>query len=82
MADDLGDRERRGADGAGAVGAVVSRSVENAMSLLQVADTQVALGRLGAFNRELYTGPLVAITGSSGKTTANDCKQGNERLVQ
>lgn len=39
---------------------------------LQVADTLQALGRLGAFNRQLYSGPLVAITGSSGKTTVKN----------
>ena len=34
-----------------------------------------ALGRLGAYNRELYSGPLVAITGSSGKTTVKNMVQ-------
>ena len=57
---------------AGAAGALVSREVETSLSLLQVADTQVALGRLGACNRALYRGPLVAITGSSGKTTVKN----------
>jgi UDP-N-acetylmuramoyl-tripeptide--D-alanyl-D-alanine ligase len=57
---------------AGAAGALVSREVETSLSLLQVADTQVALGRLGACNRALYHGPLVAITGSSGKTTVKN----------
>lgn len=36
---------------------------------LVVADTVIALGQLAALNRSLFTGPLVAITGSSGKTT-------------
>lgn len=36
---------------------------------LVVADTTLALGQLGALNRSLFHGPLVAITGSSGKTT-------------
>ena len=57
---------------AGAAGALVSREVETSLSLLQVADTQAALGRLGAYNRALYRGPLVAITGSSGKTTVKN----------
>jgi UDP-N-acetylmuramoyl-tripeptide--D-alanyl-D-alanine ligase len=56
----------------GAVGALVSRRLESSLSLLQVADTQIALGRLAAFNRDLYRRPLVAITGSSGKTTAKN----------
>mgnify|MGYP003932810685 FL=1 len=57
---------------AGAAGALVSREVETSLSLLQGADTQAALGRLGAYNRALYRGPLVAITGSSGKTTVKN----------
>ncbi len=36
---------------------------------LVVADTTLALGQLAALNRSLFNGPLVAITGSSGKTT-------------
>lgn len=40
-----------------------------ALPQLVVADTTLALGQLGALNRSLFTGPLVAITGSSGKTT-------------
>lgn len=57
---------------AGAVGAVVSHPVQEAISQLLVEDTQSALGRIGAHNRQLYRGPLVAITGSSGKTTAKN----------
>ena len=57
---------------AGAAGALVSQPRELALSQLQVADTQAALGRLGAYNRQLFTGPLVAITGSSGKTTVKN----------
>jgi len=40
-----------------------------ALPQLVVADTLLALGQLAALNRSLYLGPLVAITGSSGKTT-------------
>lgn len=36
---------------------------------LVVSDTTIALGQLGGLNRSLYSGALVAITGSSGKTT-------------
>lgn len=39
------------------------------MPQLVVADTTLALGQLAALNRSLYHGVLVAITGSSGKTT-------------
>ena len=56
----------------GAAAALVSRPREIDLPQLQVGDTQVALGRLGAFNRQLFDGPLVAITGSSGKTTVKN----------
>ncbi|KAA1194495.1 UDP-N-acetylmuramoyl-tripeptide--D-alanyl-D-alanine ligase [Pseudohalioglobus sediminis] len=57
---------------AGAAGALVSRAIDVELPQLRVADTEIALGRLGAFNRSLYAGPLVAITGSSGKTTVKN----------
>lgn len=56
----------------GAAAALVSRDVESSLPLIRVRDTQRALGYLGAFNRQLYRAPLVAITGSSGKTTAKN----------
>ncbi|MEZ5573665.1 MAG: UDP-N-acetylmuramoyl-tripeptide--D-alanyl-D-alanine ligase [Halioglobus sp.] len=56
----------------GAAAALVAKPVTAAISQLQVADTQRALGLLGAYNRQLYTGPLVAITGSSGKTSVKN----------
>ncbi len=37
-----------------------------------VPDTRKALGELGAFNRSLSSAQIVAITGSSGKTTAKE----------
>lgn len=59
--------------GKGAVGALVEREVANApLPQLLVRDTRQALGRLGAMNRQAYGGPLVAITGSSGKTTVKE----------
>lgn len=57
----------------GAVAALVSRidpSVE--LPQLQVSDTRIGLGLLGAYNRQLYQGPLAAVTGSSGKTTVKE----------
>ncbi len=57
---------------AGAVAALVSAVADNTLPQLRVADTLVALGRLGAYNRSLFKGPLVAITGSSGKTTVKN----------
>ena len=69
--DFIGDVERSGAGAA-----IVSRDVDTALPLLRVADTEQALGRLGAFNRAQFTGPLVGITGSSGKTTAKNLVAG------
>jgi UDP-N-acetylmuramoyl-tripeptide--D-alanyl-D-alanine ligase len=56
----------------GAVAALVSQEIQAGLPSLKVDDTQRALGLLGAYNRSLYTGTLVAITGSNGKTTAKN----------
>lgn len=37
-----------------------------------VADTTEALGQLALINRQLFAGPVVAVTGSSGKTTVKE----------
>ena len=62
-------------EAAGATAALVSRLLDSPLPQLQVVDTQQALGWLGGHNRQLYTGPLVAITGSSGKTTVKNLVQ-------
>lgn len=59
-------------DMGGAAAALVSTAADIALPQLLVRDTQRALGRLGAYNRSLYQGPLVAITGSSGKTSVKN----------
>ena len=56
----------------GAVAAMVSCEVDSALPQLKVSDTQRALGALGAYNRQDFTGTLVAVTGSSGKTTVKN----------
>ncbi|MFZ5594679.1 MAG: UDP-N-acetylmuramoyl-tripeptide--D-alanyl-D-alanine ligase [Pseudomonadota bacterium] len=56
----------------GAVAALVSEPVETALPLLRVADTRLALGRLGAAWRTRFTIPLIAVTGSNGKTTTKE----------
>lgn len=57
----------------GAVAALVERYVENApLPQLVVADTRLALGLLGAMNRAAFSGPVAAITGSSGKTSVKE----------
>ncbi|WP_312957418.1 UDP-N-acetylmuramoyl-tripeptide--D-alanyl-D-alanine ligase [Stutzerimonas nitrititolerans] len=57
----------------GAVAALVERHVEGAaLSQLVVRDTRLALGQLGGLNRAAFTGPVAAITGSSGKTSVKE----------
>ncbi len=51
-------------------GLVVEKFDSNiSLPQLVVTDTVLALGQIAAMNRNLFTGPLLAITGSSGKTT-------------
>jgi len=60
---------------AGAVAAIVSEVPRNAAAgarFLVVADTRVALGQLAAFWRARFVMPLIAITGSNGKTTVKE----------
>lgn len=54
---------------AGAAAALVRAPQPVALPQLVVEDAGRALGELGAMNRERYQGPVVAITGSCGKTT-------------
>jgi len=57
----------------GAVAALVERHMpEVSLPQLVVADSRVALGQLGALNRDAFTGPVAAITGSSGKTSVKE----------
>ena len=53
----------------GAAAAAVSRRCESSLPQMEVADTRLALGRLGAFWRQQFSLPVIAITGSNGKTT-------------
>jgi UDP-N-acetylmuramoyl-tripeptide--D-alanyl-D-alanine ligase len=55
--------------GAGAVGALVSQRVETTLPCVQVADTRLALGQLAGFWRGQFKVPVIAVTGSNGKTT-------------
>src|SRR5690554_5885590 len=56
----------------GAAAALVERAVDDPLPQLIVHDGAYALGQLGALNRAAFTGPLVAVTGSSGKTTVKE----------
>lgn len=57
---------------AGAAAAVVSEPNVAAVPQLVVADTRLALGQIARINRRQFSGPLIALTGSAGKTT---CKE-------
>lgn len=57
----------------GDVAALVEREVADVdLPQLLVADCRLALGQLGALNRAAFDKPVVAITGSSGKTTVKE----------
>jgi UDP-N-acetylmuramoyl-tripeptide--D-alanyl-D-alanine ligase len=53
----------------GAAAAAVSRECDTGLPLLRVADTRLALGRLAMHWRNRFDLPVIAITGSNGKTT-------------
>jgi UDP-N-acetylmuramoyl-tripeptide--D-alanyl-D-alanine ligase len=62
---------------AGAVGAVVAADAADALAvhglpLIAVADTRLALGELAAGWRARFSLPLIAVTGSNGKTTTKE----------
>ncbi|MFD2200451.1 bifunctional UDP-N-acetylmuramoyl-tripeptide:D-alanyl-D-alanine ligase/alanine racemase [Shivajiella indica] len=46
----------------------IPQNLENKASFIQVEDTLKSLQRLAAYQRELFKGPLIGITGSNGKT--------------
>lgn len=62
-----------GAIAAGAAAVLVDREVETSVPQLRVEDTLDGLWDLARFARKRIGGRVVAITGSSGKTTARAC---------
>jgi UDP-N-acetylmuramoyl-tripeptide--D-alanyl-D-alanine ligase len=56
----------------GAVAAAVSRVTNEKMPLLEVKDTRIALGELAAHWRSQFAIPLIAVTGSNGKTSVKE----------
>ena len=60
------------AQAAGAVAALVSRKMNTELPYVVVDDTRIALGKLAAYWREQFSNPLVAVTGSNGKTTVKE----------
>jgi len=57
---------------AGAAAAVVSRTINTDLPIVEVEDTRIALGDLAAAWRKQLKGPLIGITGSNGKTTVKE----------
>ena len=58
---------------AGAAGVMVNAAAQsNAAPAIHVADTRLALGRLAAHWRSRFMIPVIAITGSNGKTTVKE----------
>jgi len=58
---------------AGAAGLVVDHAVEAELPQVVVDDTRAALGRLGSAWRARFAIPVIAVTGSNGKTTVKEC---------
>lgn len=56
----------------GAVAAIVERKVDSIIPLLLVKDARIALGKLAAFWLDRFAIPVVAVTGSNGKTTTKE----------
>jgi UDP-N-acetylmuramoyl-tripeptide--D-alanyl-D-alanine ligase len=55
-----------------AAAALIMRPVTSSLPILQVADTRLALGKVAAAFRQQFTLPVIAITGSNGKTTLKE----------
>lgn len=60
------------AEKAGACAAVISRDISAGLPLVRVEDTRIALGDLASAWRNQLQGPLIAVTGSNGKTTVKE----------
>ncbi|MES9969698.1 MAG: UDP-N-acetylmuramoyl-tripeptide--D-alanyl-D-alanine ligase [Candidatus Thiodiazotropha sp.] len=56
----------------GAVAVMVSEPQKPEIPQLQVTDTRIGLGRLAGVWRDSFSMPLIAITGSNGKTTVKE----------
>jgi UDP-N-acetylmuramoyl-tripeptide--D-alanyl-D-alanine ligase len=57
---------------AGASGALLARTLDTTLPHVRVDDTRLALGRMAAFWRAQFDIPVIAVTGSNGKTTVKE----------
>jgi len=55
-----------------AVAIIVNHPVETDLPQLVVADTRIALGQIAALWRDRFDIPVIAVTGSNGKTTVKE----------
>ncbi len=60
------------ARGRGAAACLVARTIDEDLPALVVPDTRSALGQLAAAWRTRFTLPVIAVTGSNGKTTVKE----------
>lgn len=56
----------------GAAGAVLARTVQTSLPCIKVRDTRLALGTLATYWRSQFNIPVLAVTGSNGKTTVKE----------
>jgi len=56
----------------GAIGAIVSRSLQTDLPTLLVSNTVIALGEVAKAYRAQFSLPIMALTGSCGKTTVKE----------
>jgi len=57
----------------GAVGALVNKFIKGScLPQIKVSDTSLALGELASYWRKKFSVPIVAVTGSAGKTTVKN----------
>ncbi len=56
----------------GAVGVIVQQKLELNVPQIVVPDTRIALGQLAAAWRQQFSIPVIAVTGSNGKTTVKE----------
>ncbi|MFZ3087548.1 MAG: Mur ligase domain-containing protein, partial [Methylotenera sp.] len=56
----------------GAAAVLVSDAITDARPALVVDDTRLALGELAKYWRSKFSAPVIAITGSNGKTTTKE----------
>ena len=67
-----GNKFVKQASSKGAAGAIVASLASEGVAQIEVEDTKLALGRLGAAWRDRHSVTIVGITGSNGKTTLKE----------